>query len=179
MAGDHQANATPAEPSKLSASDFKTYNRMAETMDLYHNNFRYTWQQLWDSVSPAASSNGSGLSPSNLIKTGLRFVSSLSMHHSIEERHIFPYLGSRMPAFGPDGEPLKQHEQIHQGLKEMEKYLLACKHGERGLAREDLKVKMESWGQVLWQHMDDEVWQLGAERMRKYWSLEEMRRMPM
>jgi len=42
-----------------------------------------------------------------------------------------------------------------------------------------LREKMDSWGEVLWKHLDQEVETLGAENMRKYWTLEEMRKMPM
>ena len=44
---------------------------------------------------------------------------------------------------------------------------------------EEMKEIMDSFGEVLWQHLDDEVEQLGAENMRKYWTINEMRRMPM
>jgi hypothetical protein len=38
---------------------------------------------------------------------------------------------------------------------------------------------MEGFGKVLWQHLDEEVQTLKAENMRQYWSVEEMRRLPM
>ena len=38
---------------------------------------------------------------------------------------------------------------------------------------------LDSFGGVLWQHLDEEVEQLGAENMRRFWTLEEMGRMPM
>ena len=43
----------------------------------------------------------------------------------------------------------------------------------------EMRVVMEGFGDVLWQHLDDEVRQLGAEHMRKFWTMDEMRRMPM
>lgn len=42
-----------------------------------------------------------------------------------------------------------------------------------------MKFLMDTFGGVLWAHLEDEVRALGAENMRKYWTLEEMRRMPM
>ena len=42
-----------------------------------------------------------------------------------------------------------------------------------------LKEKMEGWGGVLWEHLDEEVRMLGAESMRVVWSKQEMMRMPM
>jgi len=38
---------------------------------------------------------------------------------------------------------------------------------------------MESWGEVLWTHLDQEVETLGANNMRKYWTKEEIARIPM
>jgi hypothetical protein len=32
---------------KLSAAEFRQYNRMAEHMDYFHNNFRQTWKVLY------------------------------------------------------------------------------------------------------------------------------------
>ncbi|EEB90528.1 hypothetical protein MPER_11253, partial [Moniliophthora perniciosa FA553] len=35
------------------------------------------------------------------------------MHHTIEERHIFPLLATRMKEFSSDSDHLKSHEDIH------------------------------------------------------------------
>jgi hemerythrin-like domain-containing protein len=104
---------------------------------------------------------------------------SLTVHHTIEEQHIFPVLARKMPAFQKELELLTQHKQIHQGLDKLEKYLEECSSGERELRLTEMKEVLESFGEILWQHLDDEVEQLKAENMRKYWSLEEMRRIPM
>lgn len=101
------------------------------------------------------------------------------MHHTIEEQHIFPILAKKMPAFQKELELLSQHKQIHVGIDKMESYLGECERGERELRMQELKEILDSFGDVLWQHLDDEVKQLEAENMRKYWSLEEMRRIPM
>jgi hypothetical protein len=43
----------------------------------------------------------------------------------------------------------------------------------------ELKEVMDTFGKVLWEHLDAEVHELRAENMRKFWSPEEMRRLPM
>lgn len=101
------------------------------------------------------------------------------MHHTIEEQHIFPVLAKKMSAFKKELELLSQHKQIHVGLDKLEKYLEQCSDGERELRMVELKEILDGFGTVLWQHLDDEVKQLGAENMRNYWTLDEMRRMPM
>jgi hemerythrin-like domain-containing protein len=102
-----------------------------------------------------------------------------TMHHGIEEQHIFPILARKMPAFQKELELLTQHKEIHKGLDKLEEYLSQCSQGERELRMVELKKIMDGFGEVLWQHLDDEVKQLGAENMRRYWSKEEMARMPM
>ncbi len=83
-----------------------------------------------------------------------------------------------MPAFRKELELLTQHQEIHRGMDKMEAYLDDCKAGKRDLRMEQLKEIMDSFGTVLWEHLSDEVRQLSPDNMRKYWSLEEMRRLP-
>lgn len=127
-----------------------------------------------------ASSSGqrpAGISMRGFINAGLQFCQYISVHHAIEEQQIFPELAERMPMF-EDGEFLKkQHEEIHEGLEKMQKYLEACQYGERELRMSELKEIMDSYGTVLWEHLDAEVRTLGAETMRKYWTKEEILRM--
>lgn len=85
-----------------------------------------------------------------------------------------------MPEFDPKrGKLVKQHEQIHKGLEEFEAYVKKCHAGKEDFEMSVLKEKMEGWGGVLWEHLDEEVRMLGADRMRRVWSKDEMMRMPM
>lgn len=124
-------------------------------------------------------SKPSGMSLRQFIGLGEQFCHHLEMHHGIEEQHIFPVLAKKMPAFKKELELLSQHKQIHAGLEKLQAYLDGCRSGEKDFRFEELKVIMDGFGKVLWQHLDDEVEQLGAENMRKYWTLQEMRRLPM
>lgn len=106
----------------------------------------------------------------------------LTAHHSIEEHHIFPVLARKMPEFRAGknaAELLRQHKEIHNGMDGFQEYLEKCRSGETELELKVLLTQMDSWGEVLWTHLDQEVKTLGAENMRRYWSKEEMRRMPM
>jgi hemerythrin-like domain-containing protein len=103
------------------------------------------------------------------------------MHHGIEERHIFPVLARKMPKFRKDiesGKMIEQHKVIHKGIDEMNEYFAECQTGVRELRLEQLKEIMDKFGETLWQHLDEEVKELGAENMRKYWKLEELRQIP-
>ncbi|KAF4216669.1 hypothetical protein CNMCM8980_006472 [Aspergillus fumigatiaffinis] len=162
--GQPEGNNEPLPP--LSPKDFRTYNRMAEQMDQFHNHFRLTWNQLQDACT-STGKKSSGLSPRQLIMAGLNFCSQLDFHHSIEEQHIFPVLAKRMPEFRRELELLSQHRQIHKGLEKLEDYLTKCRSGEVDLQREEVKRLMDGFGDVLWRHLDEEVRTLGAENMRR------------
>lgn len=88
-------------------------------------------------------------------------------------------LATKMPAFRKELELLTQHKQIHAGLDLFEDYLGKCKRGEEDLRMDELKRLMDTFGDVLWAHLDDEVHELRAENMRKYWTVQEMKSMPM
>lgn len=132
-----------------------------------------------------------GMSLKQFLDQGLSFISHLTTHHGIEETYVFPALARKMPEFqagskgGKGGgnrkaaELLRQHEEIHRGMDEMEAYLRACRNREVDLEMVVLRAKMDSWGEVLWKHLEQEVRTLGAESVRKYFTLEELRRIPM
>lgn len=166
----------------LSAAEFRVYNRMAEHMDMFHAHFRQSWNLLWDAASSGR--RPAGLSARAFLLEGLQFLQYLTVHHDIEERHIFPVLARKMPEFKAGrgngaAELLRQHREIHRGMEGLEAYLTACRAGERDLEMRVLKAKLETWGEVLWTHLDQEVRTLGAENMRKYWTPDEMKRLPM
>lgn len=99
----------------------------------------------------------------------------------MEEIHIFPILARKMPEFQTGknaAELLRQHAEMHEGMMNMGAYLEKCRSGETELELRRLKEIMDTFKDVLWTHLDQEVKTLGAENMRKYWSKEEMRRMP-
>ncbi|KAI0541823.1 hypothetical protein GGR58DRAFT_455060 [Xylaria digitata] len=193
----------PSEPKlpPLSASEFKEYNRLAEHMDAFHNHFRSSWNLLYTSASSGR--RAQGMSIRSFLNAGLEFVSHLEMHHSIEERFIFPELARRMPEFrtgretnlpahdakskSPDEESkrrkaaelLQQHVEIHKGMEGLRDYLRRCLSGETELQMGVLKAQLDTWGTILWTHLDQEVRTLGADNMRRYWSLDEVRKLQM
>ncbi|KAI1105676.1 hypothetical protein F4804DRAFT_303685 [Jackrogersella minutella] len=172
----------------LQGAEFRGYNRLADHMDMFHSHFRTAWNALWATACAGNSSQNKASSRGgrSIISEGLAFLSQLEMHHNIEETYIFPVLARRMSEFRTDGkggkgaaELLLQHREIHEGMEGMRKYLGACRDGDEDLDMATLKAQMEGWGSILWKHLDQEVETLGAENMRKYWSVDEIRRIPM
>lgn len=125
------------------------------------------------------------MSLKQFLDEGISFIGYLTTHHNIEETYIFPVLAKKMPEFQTGGkgkkaaELLQQHKEIHKGMDVMEEYLRKCRNSEVELELSVLKTKMDSWGEVLWKHLDQEVETLGAENVRKYWTIEEIRKIPM
>ncbi|GIJ92132.1 hypothetical protein Asppvi_011108 [Aspergillus pseudoviridinutans] len=109
---------------------------------------------------------------------GLNFCSQLAAHHLIEEQYLFPFLAEKMPEFRRGVELLHQHEQIHAGMNQLQEYLNQCVSGTTEMRMDKMKQLMDTFGPVLWTHLDDEVRALGAETMRRYWTQEEMKNFP-
>ncbi|KAF2279016.1 uncharacterized protein EI97DRAFT_431235 [Westerdykella ornata] len=174
---DQQAQPSDPPLPKLSPSDFRTYNRMADHMQHFHSHFLSTYTTLLSACQ--VGKRPQGMSLRQFLSLASTFVSQLTMHHNIEEQHIFPLLATRMPAFKKELSLVGQHRQIHEGLDKLEAYLDECRSGERELRLGEVGALLEGFGDVLMRHLEEEVEQLGAERMRRYWSLEEMRRLPM
>ncbi|KAK4465706.1 hypothetical protein QBC42DRAFT_336107 [Cladorrhinum samala] len=170
----------------LTPEEFRVYNRLADQMDYFHNHFRSIHSTLYQAC--LSNRRPAGMSLKQFLDEGLRLVRYLEAHHSIEESHLYPLLARKMPQFkqGKKGkgkkeeecELLRQHQLIHEGMDEFEDYIRRCKKGEVEFEMGVMKEKMEGWEGVLMKHLDDEVAELGAETMRRYWSLEEMRRIP-
>lgn len=79
---------------------------------------------------------------------------------------------------GGAGELVRQHRLIHAGMDGFEEYLRQCRGREIEFELSVLKEKMDSWGDVLLSHLDQEVRTLRADNMRKYFTAEEIRAIP-
>ncbi|KAF2829212.1 hypothetical protein CC86DRAFT_379953 [Ophiobolus disseminans] len=117
---------------KLTPSEFRQYNRMAEHMDVFHNRFRATWKILYSACE--TQKRPKNMSIRQFLNMGQQFCHHLTMHHTIEEQHIFPILAKKMPAFKKELELLSQHKQIHVGLDKLESLRPAAR-GARKAAR--------------------------------------------
>lgn len=159
----------------MSSSQFKIYNRLAMKMDHFHKPLRSTWKQLYSE----SSNSSSKLSPPRLIDLGLHFCDHLNGHHHVEENYWYPILRDKMPNFRPGHFATEQHMEIHEGLDKLQSYLEACQRKESDLRREKVQQLLDAFGDILWQHLNDEVQELGAENMKKYWTEAEMRNLPL
>ena len=146
-------------------------------MSYYHDHFKSTWRVLYSACE--SNRRPANMSIKQFLDTASELVQVLEMHHSIEEQHIFPILAQRMPAFNKEREMIAQHKQIHTGMDELNAYVKECKALTRDFRLDEMKSVMDSFGAVLWTHLAEEVENLSPEIMKEYWSIDEMRRLPM
>lgn len=136
-----------------------------------------------------------GMSLNRFLRQAQELASHLDMHHRIEEAHIFPVLAKKMPQFKAGaregGEHLESHRKIHAGefyilvcvrtltgtgLDKYEAYLEKCLADSSKYSASELREILDSFREVLFRHLDEEVHDLGAESMRAAgWTLAEIR----
>jgi hypothetical protein len=75
-------------------------------------------------------------------------------------------LGERMPQFKNEGDHVKEHEAIHEGLVEFAGYVRKVTRGEKWDG-EKLRGIMDGFRGVLFAHMDHEVESLKAGELKK------------
>src|SRR5205814_3937222 len=63
--------------------------------------------------------------------------------------YIFPILAKRMPQFKPEGDHLKEHQEIHKGLDEYIAYIKKCRKSRKDWDGEKMKNIMDSFRDVL------------------------------
>lgn len=144
--------------------------------------FRDAWRKM--STACQKRTLPSRTSLSSFLDMALHFCDHLKDHDDLEESYCFPIFARKMPFFAKEMEMPSQHKQIHSGLLELKSFLedkrRASRAGElkdsgKGFEWDKMKEIMDKFGNTLWQHLDEEVETLGAENMRKYWTLQEMR----
>lgn len=163
--------------------NFKEWNRLADGMDRFHNHFRWEYANVYDNaLGGYAKKRGQNLQ--RFLREAEQLAHHLDMHHRIEEAYIFPLLAKKMPQFkdgGRDkGAHIKAHKGIHDGLERYQAYINSCKADPDNYDGEKLRSIMDSFHDVLFNHLDEEVEDLGAASVQKAgFTLDELKRFPM
>ncbi|KAL0577322.1 hypothetical protein V5O48_004678 [Marasmius crinis-equi] len=118
-----------------------------------------------------------GLSLPLYLDSAQRLNHHLTMHHTIEERHIFPALATKMKEFSNDSEHLKSHRGIHDGMDKVQELVNRWKKEPASYSPEEMRACLDSFREVLFNHLDQEVADLKGENLKKYWTLEEIEKM--
>ncbi|TVY16065.1 hypothetical protein LARI1_G003808 [Lachnellula arida] len=168
---------------KLSAAEFRVYNSMAEHMEYF------VPRPLPPILDPPKNRLRHQPAPSQHVPKDLpqhRPLLPLAPRNAPLDRR-----SAHLPCAGAEDARVRSRQERgraaapaprdHAGMETLGAYLRSVRSGERELELGVMRERMEvgGWGDVLWTHLDQEVRTLGAENMRKYWTLEEMKRMPM
>ncbi|KAF7376191.1 Hemerythrin domain-containing protein [Mycena sanguinolenta] len=97
----------------------RQWNRLSETMDQFHSYFKQEFNTIYDLADGSFTKRGLNLSM--YLEIAKKLNSHLTMHHTIEEKHIFPVLAKKMPEFSTETEEghIDSHKAIHKGLEEL------------------------------------------------------------
>jgi len=160
--------------SSLPPHEQKRWKHLGTAMSDHHKMFKAQFEMLYDLADGSFSKYGLDL-PSYLNEArGLS--QELSNHHMIEERFIFPILAERMPQF--KAEHLESHKGIHDGIARLAVLLSKYRSKPASYSSTEMKECLDSWREVLYRHLDEEVADLQADNLRKYWTLQDLQRIP-
>ncbi|KLO09122.1 hypothetical protein SCHPADRAFT_1000496 [Schizopora paradoxa] len=171
---DDEKDAVVSVAKEDSPEELVRWNRLATSMQYFHDYFRQEYNEIYKLAD--GSFNEQGMNLPSFLRKIFAWKRHLETHHSIEERFFFPILAKRMPAFANDEQHRKSHDGIHKGLDELGTHLATWRSAPTTYSPETLRKCLDSFGDVLLRHLDEEVKDLQAENMKKYWKLEEVDR---
>ncbi|TFK75388.1 hypothetical protein BDN72DRAFT_811004 [Pluteus cervinus] len=155
----------------------RRWNRLQNLMMNFHGHFKSEFNTLHELAD--GSYTRRGLSLSNYLRTASRFVHELTMHHTIEEQYFFPMLAKKMPEFSvnSDAAHMISHAGIHRGLDDLTALVRSCQADRTTYSPEKMRECLDSFRDVLFNHLDEEVADLAGENLRKHFTLEELNRL--
>ncbi|GAA5868993.1 hypothetical protein JCM8547_003244 [Rhodosporidiobolus lusitaniae] len=162
-------------PPPKNAQEKREWDRMSSRMEGFHGYFRQSFKQLYELADGGFERHG--LTVRDFMDVAEGFLHHLEGHHGIEERHIFPILRKRMPAFEDDHQ--EEHDAIHEGMHKLELLIAKYRSDPTSYSPAEFKGNLGLWGPVLFYHLNAEVESLKPDVLRRYWTLEEVKRLPM
>ncbi|GAA5989129.1 hypothetical protein JCM10908_001171 [Rhodotorula pacifica] len=162
-------------PEPKTAAERRDWDRMSSRMEGFHTYFRQSFKQLFELADGSFAKHG--LSVKDFMGVAESFHEHLGFHHGIEEQHIFPVLAKRMPQFRDDHQ--EEHDAIHKGMDELLALISKYRSDPTSYSPDDFRRNLASWGPLLFYHLDAEVETLKPDILRRYWTIEEVRRLPM
>ncbi|KAJ7184438.1 hypothetical protein C8R46DRAFT_1064059 [Mycena filopes] len=150
----------------------RQWGRFSKDMAGAHAYFKQEFNTIYELADGSFTKRG--LSLSLYLQMAQRLNLHLTMHHTIEERDIFPILAQRMPEFSTDDAHINSHKAIHEGLEELTTLITKFKKEPSTYSPEQMRTCLDGFRGVLFAHLDAEVEDLKAENLKKYWKLEEL-----
>ncbi|KII92571.1 hypothetical protein PLICRDRAFT_37340 [Plicaturopsis crispa FD-325 SS-3] len=179
MATTDAQSKTNLEPDrKYTAREERKWNRLGDAMGYFHGMFKQEFNSIYELAD--GSFNKRGLSLPRYLNEAKQLYAHLNVHHQIEEAHLFPTLAKRMPNFAMgghgNGEHIKSHKAIHEGLDKLSALIDKWSKEPSAYSPKEMRECLDSFRDVLFRHLDEEVEDLSGENMKKYWKLEEVER---
>jgi len=159
-----------------SARDARRWNMLSQRMSIFHEMFKEEFNTLYELAD--GSFNQRGMSLSYYLASAHQMKTHLTMHHTIEERHIFPFLAKRMPQFANAAVHINSHKGIHDGLEDLSTLLTKWTSDPKTYSPTEMKHCLDGFRDVLFKHLDEEVADLRGENLQNYFTLEEIEKIP-
>lgn len=148
-------------------------------MSMFHNMFKEEFNQLYKLADGSYKNYGHTLS--DYLQLAQGFNHHLTLHHTLEERYIFPSLGKYLPQFSQaaNGAHLQSHHNIHEGLDNLDALVKKWVKEPTSYSPIEMKSCLDGFREALFHHLDEEVRDLQGENLMKYMTLEEVNRIAM
>nr|GAT56342.1 predicted protein [Mycena chlorophos] len=161
------------------ADEERRFNHLGDTMASFHNYFKQEFNTLYDLADGSFTKRGLNLTL--YLDIARKLSHHLTMHHTIEERYIFPVLAKKMPQFATDADEghIESHKGIHEGLESLDALVKKFKSEPSTYSPAEMRACLDGFREVLFTHLDQEVSDLSGENMKKIWTLEELSTIPM
>ncbi|KIJ50408.1 hypothetical protein M422DRAFT_224736 [Sphaerobolus stellatus SS14] len=172
-----EASDTTADLPPMTPMEEKKYGSMGVRMQYFHNYFKKEFDEIYELADGKFYERGMSLPI--FLQTANEFRRHLEGHHHIEETYIFPVLAKKMPTFQDDDQHKTSHKKIHDGLDALAALITRFRQEPNTYSPVELRSCLDGFREPLMTHLDEEVHDLRAENMRKYWTLEEMSQIPM
>jgi len=160
----------------LTAEEEAKYDRLAVRMAYFHNYFKQEFDEIYELAD--GKFHGRGMNLTMFLQKSTELQRHLTMHHNIEEEHVFPILATKMPSFREDEQHKTAHKLIHDGLDALGGYVQRIRAEPSMYSSVDLRAVLDGFREPLMRHLDEEVNDLRGENMKKYWTLEELNQIP-
>jgi len=144
-------------------------------MNYFHNWFKQEFNTVYELADGSYTKRRMTLK--RYLDEAKQLISHLFMHHDIEESHFFPILARRMPMFNsgtPDARHINSHKVIHKGLENLQDLIVKYTSDSTSYSPDEMRNCLDGFREALFNHLDEEVADLGSANMKRYWTLKEV-----
>ncbi|KAF9465055.1 hypothetical protein BDZ94DRAFT_433533 [Collybia nuda] len=143
-------------------------------MNSFHEYFKYEFKEIYEAADGSFTKRG--LSLAMYLDSVRSFNSHLTMHHTIEERHIFPILAKKIPKFANTAENghVDSHKAIHDGLEALMKLVTNWRKEPTTYSPREMIATLDKLKPVLFEHLDQEVQDLKGDQLKLHFTLKEI-----